>query len=125
MIQCIELLTLILATQLYPSDSNESESRQTILKINNYCWYTTFIFGPIASVIVYGIFFKQALDDTNILRPWTLTYPICEVFTLLSYFAIINVDIRKALHDYHVGDPHWIKIIKETINKVKIHELDP
>ena len=76
-------------------------------------------------MIVYGIFYKQALDETNILRTWTLTFPICEVLTLLSYFAIINDNIREALHDYHVTDPHWIKVIKETINKVKIHELDP
>lgn len=56
-IQCIELLTLILATQLYPSDSKEGKTRETILTINNYCWYTAFIFGPIASVAVYGIFY--------------------------------------------------------------------
>ena len=75
-------------------------------------------------MIVYGIFFKQALDETNILRAWTLTFPICEFFTFLAYIGIIN-DIRKGLHDDCLNDPLWIKVIKETVNKVKIHELDP
>lgn len=54
-----------------------------------------------------------------------MTFPICEVFTLLSYFEIINKDIRKFLYDFHASDPQWVKVIKETINKVKIHDLDP
>ena len=93
-----------------------------MLTANKWCWYTTFIIGPVASVVVYGIFITEAFKENNILRPWSLTYPICEIFNFIGYFVIIN-DVRKSLHGYLVEDPTWVRIITETINYVRFHEF--
>ena len=29
------------------------------------------------------------------------------------------------MYDDHIADPHWVKVVKETINQVRIHDLDP
>ena len=69
-----------------------------MLKVNKWCWYTTFIIGPIVTVVVYGIFIAEAFKENNILRPWSLTFPICEIFNCIVYLIIIE-GVRKDIED--------------------------
>ena len=116
-------MTLILSTQLYPSDSTEGILRKFILTINNFCWYLGFIIGPLFSVTTYCFFIRYTYTEENTLRAWCLTYPICETFNFIAYFVILR-GIRKDLYDFYSDDPTWSKFIIETINSVRIHELD-
>ena len=93
-----------------------------MLTANKWCWVTTFIIGPAASIVVYGIFITEAFKENNILRAWTLTFPICEVINFGVYFKLIK-GVQKQLHDFHVNDPTWVRIIKETIDSVNIHDF--
>ena len=38
------------------------------------------------------------------------------------YFKIIK-GVQDQLHDFHIKDPTWVRIIKETIDSVKIHDF--
>ena len=83
----------------------------------------TFLIGPIVSVVVYAVFILEAKKENNILRAWSLVFAICEIFNFISFFAVIN-DFRDALSEQMSAEPTWVRIIKETVDKVAIHDIE-
>ena len=92
------------------------------MKFNKICWYTTFCIGPIVSVLVYGAFILEAFKENNILRAWSLVFAICEVFNFAAFFLVIN-HFRAGLEEQLSAEPTWVRIIKETVDKVAIHDI--
>ena len=108
---------------MYPADETSGDKRANILKFNKICWYITFFIGPIVSVVVYAVFILEAKKENNILRAWSLVFAICEIFNFISFFAVIN-DFRDALSEQMSAEPTWVRIIKETVDKVAIHDIE-
>ena len=107
----VELVFLILSTQVYPADETSGDKRTNILKFNKICWYMTFFVGPIVSVVVYAVFILEAFKENNILRAWSLVFAICEIFNFVSFFAVIN-NFRAELSEQMSAEPTWVRIIK-------------